>query len=336
MIILTICLKIADLIVAATDDRDTQRRLARRALALDLPAVLPALYGDSGGEVFVQRSSRNPCFFCWDGYRTMDERLRGVTALNTDTLAILQLSVQLSLGVLDRASVYASLMAAPGDDLRPFQLFIQRPLAALEMAPQSRRPNCPSCAVGPAAHIASSTPASPPQQPQSPAQSQSAKASRYGDSDGTGIVWAIIIAIVVIYIAVWNIKNTSTQHRAAELSHADGIVRTALRQFTDHYGASRCRTLTAKMRATLYGDASLTGCIRHEHGQKWVVSYNLGTEVENFSGTEIVAHAGSEATGGSTSPKIRVVKQHGRWLIDEGKFSEIFMRPGSLGAEVWH
>lgn len=139
----------ADLIVAATDDRNAQRRIARRSLALDIPVVLPALYGDNGGEVFIQRSSRYPCFFCWDGWRQVDERLRGVSALNNDTLGVLQLAVDLSLGVLDPRSERARLMAAPPNDPRPRQLFIQRRFAALEMAPQARRKDCPSCAVGP-------------------------------------------------------------------------------------------------------------------------------------------------------------------------------------------
>jgi molybdopterin/thiamine biosynthesis adenylyltransferase len=139
----------ADLIVAATDDRDAQRWIARRALALDIPTVLPALYGDNGGEIFVQRSPRNPCFFCWDGFRPGDERLRGVAALNADTLAVLQLAVQLSLGVLDRRSEYAEFMKSEPPDSRPLQLFIQRRHAALDMAPQPRRLDCPSCAVGP-------------------------------------------------------------------------------------------------------------------------------------------------------------------------------------------
>jgi molybdopterin/thiamine biosynthesis adenylyltransferase len=143
-------LRDADLIVAATDDRDAQRRIARRALALDIPAVLPALYGDSGGEVFVQRSSQHPCFFCWDGFRPQDERLRGVAAINAETLAVLQLAVQLCLGILDRNSEYAEFMVGPPHDRRPFQLFIQRRYAALERAPQRRRDECPLCNVGPA------------------------------------------------------------------------------------------------------------------------------------------------------------------------------------------
>lgn len=143
-------LRDADLIIAATDDRDIQRRVARRALALDIPTVIPALYGDNGGEVFVQMSSHDPCFFCWDGFRQTDERLRGVTALNADTLAVLQLAVQLSLGVLDGESAYAQLLIASGGNPRPQQLFIQRRYAALEMGPQQRRQECPMCRVGPA------------------------------------------------------------------------------------------------------------------------------------------------------------------------------------------
>ena len=141
-------LKDADAVVVATDDHNTQRRVAQRARALDLPAVLPALYDDGGGEVFVQRSSRSPCFFCWDGYRSVDDGLRGVTALNADTLAVLQLAVHLTIGILDPLSTYARLMIAH-DDPRPLQVFIQRPLAALRMAPQQRRADCPYCAIGP-------------------------------------------------------------------------------------------------------------------------------------------------------------------------------------------
>lgn len=70
----------ADLIVAATDDREAQRRIARRALALDVLAIFPALYADSGGEVIVQSSPQLPCFFCWDGYRGRVRQARGVAA----------------------------------------------------------------------------------------------------------------------------------------------------------------------------------------------------------------------------------------------------------------
>ncbi len=141
-----------DLVIVATDNRVAQRRIAGRAIELDVPAILPALYGDSGGEVFVQRSARHPCFFCWDGYRSTDERLRGVAAINADTLAVLQLAVHLSLGILDPSSADARLMVAD-DDPRPMQLFIQRPLAALDMLPQPWRAGCPQCPIGPQSPI---------------------------------------------------------------------------------------------------------------------------------------------------------------------------------------
>lgn len=139
----------ADLIVAATDDREAQRRIGRRALALDVPAMFPALYGDDGGEVVVQRSPRLPCFLCWDGFRTDNERLRGVTALNADTLALIQLAVRLCLGILDGDSPYARLFVPSVQDRRPRQLFVQNEFG-LAIRPLERRPNCPSCAVGPA------------------------------------------------------------------------------------------------------------------------------------------------------------------------------------------
>jgi hypothetical protein len=144
----------ADLIVAATDDRDTQRRIGRRALANDVPAIFPALYGDDGGEVVVQRSPRLPCFLCWDAFRTGNERLRGVTALNADTLALIQLGVRLCLGLLDPASPYARLFVPAGRDTRPRQLFVQNGFA-LAIRPIERRPDCPACRVGPARPVQS-------------------------------------------------------------------------------------------------------------------------------------------------------------------------------------
>jgi len=143
-----------DLVVVATDDREAQRRIAGRSIALDIPAVLPALYGDRGGEVFVQRSARHPCFYCWDGYRPADERMRAVSAINADTFAVLQLAVHLILGILDPSSSDARLLVDQSDP-RPLQLFIQRPFAALDMSPQSWRPDCPYCPLGPPSLVTS-------------------------------------------------------------------------------------------------------------------------------------------------------------------------------------
>jgi molybdopterin/thiamine biosynthesis adenylyltransferase len=142
----------ADLVVVATDDREAQRRIAGRAITLDIPAILPALYGDNGGEVFAQRSARHPCFYCWDGYRSGDERVRGVAAINADTLGVLQLAVHLSLGILDPMSPDARLMVAD-DDPRPLQIFIRQPLTALRMSPQPWRSDCPYCPLGPPSEV---------------------------------------------------------------------------------------------------------------------------------------------------------------------------------------
>lgn len=138
----------ADLIVAATDDRRAQRRLGRRALSLDIPAVFPALYGDEGGEVFVQFGSSFPCFLCWDAFRSEDARPRGVTALNLDTLALIQLAGRLCLGILDRSSDDARLLRTDRNAQQP-QLFIQNQYT-LAIESVERRPNCPACRVGPA------------------------------------------------------------------------------------------------------------------------------------------------------------------------------------------
>lgn len=102
----------ADLIIAATDNREAQRRLGRRALSLDIPAIFPALYGNDGGEIVVQLDSRWPCFFCWDGFRPNDEQLRGVTALNVTTLPIVYTAIALSLGILDPESEHRLMMKA--------------------------------------------------------------------------------------------------------------------------------------------------------------------------------------------------------------------------------
>lgn len=140
----------ADLIIAATDDREAQRRLGRRALALSVPAIFPALYGDEGGEIIVQLDPRLPCFFCWDGFRANEEQLRGVAALNADTMPVIYTAVALSLGILDPRSEHRRMLVWNPHEA-PRQVFVQERFAALHMGLLTRRPDCPSCAVGPAA-----------------------------------------------------------------------------------------------------------------------------------------------------------------------------------------
>jgi hypothetical protein len=136
-------------VIAATDDREVQRIVGRRALALDIPAIFPGLYEHDGGEVFVQRSPRSPCFFCRDGFRPTNETLRGVTATNPDILGIITLASRLSLGVLDPSADYLRRLMTPsaGETAAP-QLFVDNGLGLARLSVPWRK-DCPSCAVGP-------------------------------------------------------------------------------------------------------------------------------------------------------------------------------------------
>jgi molybdopterin/thiamine biosynthesis adenylyltransferase len=139
----------ANLIIAATDNREVQRIIGRRALALDIPAIFPGLYERNGGEVFVQRSPRRPCFFCRDGFRPASETLRGVSATNPDILGIIALAGRLSLGILDPGSDYLQRLMRPnaGETATP-QLFVDNGLGLARLTVPWRK-DCPSCAVGP-------------------------------------------------------------------------------------------------------------------------------------------------------------------------------------------
>jgi molybdopterin/thiamine biosynthesis adenylyltransferase len=139
----------ADLLVIATDRRSAQRRIAARALAMDIPAVIPGLYADRGGEVFVQLNPGQACFRCWDDFRNPDAELRSVASINADALAVIQQAAFLALALLDSRSRHARDLAPTPNDPRPRQLFVMRPGAALLRTPATRRPGCPGCAVGP-------------------------------------------------------------------------------------------------------------------------------------------------------------------------------------------
>lgn len=139
----------ADLIIAATDDRHAQRRIGRRALAHDIPALFPGLYEGHGGEVFVQQSPRQPCFLCWDAWRPADQTVRGAAAGNADILEIIALTTQLSLGVLDRSADYLRRLLAPERGSQPPQLFVRNDHTLARRA-VPKRPGCSACVVGPA------------------------------------------------------------------------------------------------------------------------------------------------------------------------------------------
>lgn len=140
----------ADLIIAATDDRTAQRRVMQSALALDIPAIAPALHVPHGGEIIIQSSWRWPCFGCWDYFRTNEEQLRGARALGFTAWPLIHATIDLSLGFLDPRSGHGEIMIeAPGRP--PNQIFTLDRLGTLDRAPGQRRPGCPSCGGGPAA-----------------------------------------------------------------------------------------------------------------------------------------------------------------------------------------
>src|SRR6202034_673302 len=91
----------ADLVIVATDDRLAQRRVMQSALALDVPALAPALYVPHGGEVIFQGGWELPCFGCWDYFRENEEQLRGARALAFIAWPVVYATIDLSLGILD-------------------------------------------------------------------------------------------------------------------------------------------------------------------------------------------------------------------------------------------
>jgi hypothetical protein len=137
----------ADVVVAATDNRDVQQRLGQRVLALDVPGVFPALYEQGGGEVFVSFDSSGACLTCWEAFRTGDTDLRAVTALNAEILSVVALAVHITLGVLDTDSTFAELIAPAPDNPRPHNLFVLTQFAALRYTVVAPVPNCRSCAA---------------------------------------------------------------------------------------------------------------------------------------------------------------------------------------------
>jgi molybdopterin/thiamine biosynthesis adenylyltransferase len=148
----------ADVVVAATDNRRAQRKVAERALANDVPAVLPGLYPNGGGEVFVSFGPRTPCFLCWDAFRTEQQTLRGVSALGVEAASVVALTMHLILGLLDESSEFARLYAHEPRDPIPQLFVIERPHAAIAIGEVGRAPNCTMCQVGPAAGPAMTSP----------------------------------------------------------------------------------------------------------------------------------------------------------------------------------
>jgi hypothetical protein len=139
----------ADLIVAATDDRQAQRRIGLHALALGIPAIFPGQYVHGGGEVIVQSDNRLPCMGCWDYFRTDEDQLRGVLGLPFAELPVIYTSLRLCLGILDPESEHRDMMVPEGGIGPPYQVFSLDRSGRLRSATLMRRQNCPSCAGGP-------------------------------------------------------------------------------------------------------------------------------------------------------------------------------------------
>jgi hypothetical protein len=133
-----------DLIVAATDDREAQRRVGQQALELGIPAIFPALYLDDGGEIIVQIDTDVPCFGCWDYFRTNEEQLRGVTGLPIAGQPVIYNTVRLCLGFLNPASADRDLMRN-GPNGPPLQFFTLDRSGTLDRGTLTWRDDCPAC-----------------------------------------------------------------------------------------------------------------------------------------------------------------------------------------------
>ena len=134
----------ADLIVASTDDHETQRRVGRRALELGIPSIFPALYVEGGGEIIVQLDDQLPCFNCWDEFRPPDAPLRRAQALGFIALPVIYTSLRISLGLLDPASPDREIMRA-GRTRPPYQTFGLNRFGTLRSGHLTQRPECSVC-----------------------------------------------------------------------------------------------------------------------------------------------------------------------------------------------
>lgn len=148
----------ADLIVAATDDRRTQRRINRRALDLDIPSIYPGIDATADrGEVFVSLGrGLSPCFECWDLFRSEQAALREVAALNLDIYATVEATARLCLGLLDPDSEFATPLYGNRESRRPRTIFLvsrfgARPRGVFADGRTNRRGvpdfriDCPAC-----------------------------------------------------------------------------------------------------------------------------------------------------------------------------------------------
>jgi hypothetical protein len=151
---------IADLIedsavvIVATDDLETQRRVAGLARLAEVPAIVPGIAADGRrAEAFLSLSEVAPCLECFDGFREPDAPVRAAAVTAPDGYPAIGLAFALTLAVLDPNSREAAELLTP---LRPGgpvpQLFRAWPPGAPELAAADDgrtevawRADCPGC-----------------------------------------------------------------------------------------------------------------------------------------------------------------------------------------------
>ncbi len=198
----------ADLIIAATDDHETQRRVGRRALALGIPSIFPALYVEGGGEIIVQLDDQLPCFSCWDEFRPHDAPLRGAQALGFIALPVIYTSLRISLGLLDPASPDREIMRA-GRTRPPYQTFGLNRFGTLRSGHLTLRRDCPSCGGGPVGETerARATAISRPPPMTSPRAMRVTTQARRSPARGSSITTGQLIAsgiTVFLWFSLWS------------------------------------------------------------------------------------------------------------------------------------
>jgi molybdopterin/thiamine biosynthesis adenylyltransferase len=193
----------AELVVIATDDPDAQKRVAHRALMLNINAVIPALYEEDGGEVVVQMSLAVPCFNCLTAFRDTAERVHGASRTNFSTLPVIFTAVGLCLALLDPDSQYTELMTTgPGKLVN--QLFQLDRFGQLERLPIQRRPDCPACG-------------SPRSEAEALAESTKASAGRRSMPLAVAAGLAVLIAVIILSVTI--IHNAQHAERIDTFLH---------------------------------------------------------------------------------------------------------------------
>jgi hypothetical protein len=142
-------LQSVQVLIIATDDLVAQRRLARRARAMGIVAIVPGLFPEGGGEIFVELGYATGCTECWYAFRPTHARLRDAAITPAQDKAVLAYASYLTLAVIDPDSQWAEeLVPEPGSDRSP-QLFLVRDGAAVRRAVVTPREGCQGCTVAP-------------------------------------------------------------------------------------------------------------------------------------------------------------------------------------------